>query len=44
MNLRLANKRAESVKQKLITLGAPTARIEIATKIKPAVVLPARCG
>ena len=44
MNLRLANKRAESVKQELITLGAPTDRIEIAIKIKPAVVLPARCG
>ncbi len=44
MNLRSANKRAELVKQKLITLAAPTDRIEIATKIKPAVVLPARCG
>ena len=44
MNLRLAKKRAESVKQELITLGALTDRIEIATKIKPAVVLPARCG
>ena len=40
MNLRLAEQRAESVKQELIKLGAPADRIEISTKIKPTEVPP----
>lgn len=41
MNLCMAKQRAESVQHELIKLGAPTDSIEIATSIKPAVVLPA---